>query len=226
MIHSITAGIAGLETALGLIAELLSITALFTALNFLSNLIRFTYKAGRTTGYIWFTFVVPAILWLADGISYINSLIDWRFVADTVVDCLKVHRQPPGCCLPDHQASRHQSAPCFAEGNFGRRVCARLLGLLHSRSSFFSSERSKARLIASSLPGGSNEGSSMKRRSQQSISEPVLDIHVRLIPAHGVLVSQPAVSRVFGDDTAQPRGAHDRDAFINHHLRPALLHHH
>ena len=90
MIHSITAGIAGLETALGLIAELLSITALFTALNFLSNLIRFTYKAGRTTGYIWFTFVVPAILWLADGISYINSLIDWRFVADTVVDCLKV----------------------------------------------------------------------------------------------------------------------------------------
>ena len=90
MIHSITAGIAGLETALGLIAELLSITALFTALNFLSNLIRFTYKAGRTTGYIWFTFIVPAILWLADGISYINSLIDWRFVADTVVDCLKV----------------------------------------------------------------------------------------------------------------------------------------
>lgn len=90
MIHSITAGIAGLETALGLVAELLSITALFTALNFLSNLIRFTYKAGKFTGYIWFTFIVPAILWLADGISYINSLIDWRFVADTVVDCLKV----------------------------------------------------------------------------------------------------------------------------------------
>ena len=90
MIHSITAGIAGLETALGLVAELLSITALFTALNFLSNLIRFTYKAGKLTGYIWFTFVVPAILWLADGISYINSLIDWQFVAATFLDCLKV----------------------------------------------------------------------------------------------------------------------------------------
>ena len=90
MIHSITAGIAGLETALGLIAELLSITALFTALNFLSNLIRFTYKAGKFTGYIWFTFIVPAILWLADGISYINSLIDWQLVAATFVDCLKV----------------------------------------------------------------------------------------------------------------------------------------
>ena len=90
MIHSITAGIAGLETALGLVAELLSITALFTALNFLSNLIRFTYKAGKFTGYIWFTFIVPAILWLADGISYINSLIDWQFVAATFVDCLKV----------------------------------------------------------------------------------------------------------------------------------------
>ena len=90
MIHSITAGIAGLETALGLVAELLSITALFTALNFLSNLIRLTYKAGKFTGYIWFTFIVPAILWLADGISYVNSLIDWQFAIDTFIDSLKV----------------------------------------------------------------------------------------------------------------------------------------
>jgi len=110
MIHSITAGIAGLETALGLVAELLSITALFTALNFLSNLIRFTYKAGKFTGYIWFTFVVPAILWIADGISYINSFIDWQFVAATFVDCLKtivtilivmvdMLRQPPAAIV-------------------------------------------------------------------------------------------------------------------------------
>lgn len=78
--------VAGIE----LVTELLSAAVILMALDKLATAIRWTYKAGRFTGRLWFTYGLPAFLMAADGISWLNSQIDWRFVAATVWDCLKV----------------------------------------------------------------------------------------------------------------------------------------
>ena len=77
---------AGIE----LVTELLSAAVILMALDKLATAIRWTYAAGRYTGRLWFTYGLPAFLMVADGISWLNSQIDWRFVAATVWDCLKV----------------------------------------------------------------------------------------------------------------------------------------
>ena len=78
--------VAGIE----LVTELLSAAVILMALDKLATAIRWTYAAGRYTGRLWFTYGLPAFLMVADGISWFNSQIDWRFVAATVWDCLKV----------------------------------------------------------------------------------------------------------------------------------------
>tara|TARA_Y100001954_G_scaffold213602_1_gene242379 strand:+ start:249 stop:728 length:480 start_codon:yes stop_codon:yes gene_type:complete len=86
MISAITSMVAGIE----LVTELLSAAVILMALDKLATAIRWTYAAGRYTGRLWFTYGLPAFLMVADGISWLNSQIDWRFVAATVWDCLKV----------------------------------------------------------------------------------------------------------------------------------------
>ena len=78
--------VAGIELA----TELLSAAVILMALDKLATAIRWTYAAGRYTGRLWFTYGLPAFLMTADAISWLNSQIDWRFVAATVWDCLKV----------------------------------------------------------------------------------------------------------------------------------------
>ena len=86
MFTHISSLVAGVE----LVTELLSAAVLLMALDKLGAAIRWTYKAGRFVGWLWFTYGVPAVLAAADGISWLNAQIDWRFVAATVWDCLKV----------------------------------------------------------------------------------------------------------------------------------------
>lgn len=83
-----TAGqiLAGIE----LLTDLSLAAVALMALGRLADLVKLTYTAGRLTGHAWFTYAVPAILWTADQISYVNSLIDWGFVLATVADCFKV----------------------------------------------------------------------------------------------------------------------------------------
>ena len=59
------------------------------ALNLFGNAVRWTYRLGQTVGHVGFVYVVPAVLVVADFISWVNSYIDWAEVAATVVDCLK-----------------------------------------------------------------------------------------------------------------------------------------
>ena len=62
--------------------ELLTAGALLLALDRLAAAIRTTYQAGALMGrLLW-----PAIYWIAA----VCKLIDWRFVALVVIDCLKV----------------------------------------------------------------------------------------------------------------------------------------
>ena len=86
MISAITT----LTTGIELVTELLSAAVLLMALDWLGTAIRFTYRAGYAVGTVWFRWGLPALLTTADGISWLNSQIDWRFVAATAWDCLKV----------------------------------------------------------------------------------------------------------------------------------------
>ena len=86
MFSAISTLTAGVE----LVTELLSAAVLLMALDKLAAAVRFTYRAGRFTGWLWFSYGVPAILWAADGLSWILSHIDWAEVAATVRDCLAV----------------------------------------------------------------------------------------------------------------------------------------
>ena len=74
------------------ITSLVEITALLVVLNFLANFIRFIYSI--TVNLIRFIqFITPIIvrfiLITADTISWINSQIDWQFVAETVIQVAK-----------------------------------------------------------------------------------------------------------------------------------------
>lgn len=86
MFTHISSLVAGVE----LVTELLSAAVLLMALDKLATAIRWTYKAGRFAGWLWFTYGVPAVLATADGISWLNSKIDWRFSASVFFDCLKI----------------------------------------------------------------------------------------------------------------------------------------
>jgi hypothetical protein len=86
MFSAIAPLLAGVE----LVTELLSVAVLLMALDKLATAIRWTYAAGKFTGRIWFTYGLPAFLFIADGISAINAQIDWHEVAATVLDSLAV----------------------------------------------------------------------------------------------------------------------------------------
>lgn len=86
MISAITSLVTGVE----LVTELLSAAVLLMALDKLAVAIRWTYKAGRFTGRLWFSYGVPTVLAVADGISWLNAQIDWQTAASVFVDCLKV----------------------------------------------------------------------------------------------------------------------------------------
>ena len=84
MIHTLTALASGLE----LLTEITAAGVLLLALDRLAAAIRFTYSAGRLTGRLWFTYAVPALLMAADGISWLNSQIDWCFALGVTRDGL------------------------------------------------------------------------------------------------------------------------------------------
>ena len=67
----------------------MSSTALLHGLNAFANAIRFTYRAGKFTGHVWFTYAVPAILFMADHLSDLISRIDWDEVFEVFLDCSK-----------------------------------------------------------------------------------------------------------------------------------------
>ena len=86
MIHAITTLVSGIE----LLTDLTAAAVLLMVLDKVAVAVRFTYRAGRFVGRLWFTYGVPAVLATADAISWLNAQIDWAFVAGTVVDCFKV----------------------------------------------------------------------------------------------------------------------------------------
>lgn len=75
----------GLQAGVALLTQLLEATVLLMLLDKLAAAIRLTYQAGRLTGRLWYTYGVPAVLWLADTISWLWSKIDWAAVLQTVV---------------------------------------------------------------------------------------------------------------------------------------------
>lgn len=60
-----------------LAGELVTAGALLWCLNALARFIRLVYDAGRWTGMLWRFYVVPAVLFLADWISWGVAQVDW-----------------------------------------------------------------------------------------------------------------------------------------------------
>ena len=60
-----------------LAGELVTAGALLWCLNALARFIRLVYDAGRWTGVLWRFYVVPAVLFLADWISWGVAQVDW-----------------------------------------------------------------------------------------------------------------------------------------------------
>ena len=60
-----------------LAGELVTAGALLWCLNALARFIRLAYDAGRWTGMFWRFYVVPAVLFLADWISWGVAQVDW-----------------------------------------------------------------------------------------------------------------------------------------------------
>lgn len=81
MITTLTSIVSGIE----LLTELTAACIGLMALDKLATLIRLTYKAGRLTGHAWRTYVVPAILWAADGISWCLAQVDWEEAKQTLL---------------------------------------------------------------------------------------------------------------------------------------------
>lgn len=86
-LDAITAWFTTMSVAL---ADVLSVSALLIALNFISNLIKNTYRAGYFVGRIYWTYIVPAVLAVADFISWVNSFIDWEQVASDLYAYSKI----------------------------------------------------------------------------------------------------------------------------------------
>ena len=66
---------------------------------------------------------------------------------------------------------------------------------------------------------------SQRKSDPSSPSEPVLQVNVRLIPAHGVLPSHPGFSWVSRDDTGNARTGDNGANFVHHDLRVAAGEH-
>ena len=90
MLTFLTQAVTGLEAGIALLTQLLEATVLLMLLDKLAMLIRLTYQAGRFCGRLWYEYGVPAVLWLADGISYVNSKIDWLAVAQAIRSSITV----------------------------------------------------------------------------------------------------------------------------------------
>ena len=84
MFTFVTQALSGLEAGIALLTQLMEATVLLMLLDKLAMLIRLTYQAGRMVGRLWYEYGVPAILWMADGISWANSQIDWHAVLHTI----------------------------------------------------------------------------------------------------------------------------------------------
>ena len=69
-----------------LAGELLTAGALLWCLNALARFIRLVYEAGRWTGWLWRTYLVPALLYLADSISWGVAQVDWLEVRKALQD--------------------------------------------------------------------------------------------------------------------------------------------
>ena len=69
-----------------LAGELLTAGALLWCLNALARFIRLVYEAGRWTGWLWRTYLVPAVLYLADSISWGVAQVDWLEVRKALRD--------------------------------------------------------------------------------------------------------------------------------------------
>lgn len=85
MIHTLTTLASGIE----LLTDLSIAAVALMALDKIATVVRWTYRAGRFTGRLWFTYGLPAFLVIADSISYVNSMIDWQFAFSVFFDCLK-----------------------------------------------------------------------------------------------------------------------------------------
>ena len=64
--------------------ELITAGAILWSLNTLATAVHWTYRAGRFTGRLWFTYGLPALLWLADGISWCIAQVNWLEVRAVV----------------------------------------------------------------------------------------------------------------------------------------------
>ena len=123
----------GLTAGVALLTQLLEATVLLMLLDKLAAAIRFTYQAGRFTGRLWYQYGVPAVLWLADTVSWLLAQIDWAAVLQTVVrtGCAAVAAFQVDALQVDRLARRHtsasacsascsQSAVCRGRGHGGR----------------------------------------------------------------------------------------------------------
>ena len=77
------------STAWLALGEIFSVGALLLALNFIASAVKRTYQAGRFVGRIWFCFIVPTLLTVADAISWLSSQIDWQQVGADLACYLK-----------------------------------------------------------------------------------------------------------------------------------------
>jgi hypothetical protein len=81
---SVDALLAAITTAWAALGEIITAGALLLVLDRIAAAIRTVYAAGRAVGTIWFRYAVPAILAIADGISWLLAQIDWAEVRATV----------------------------------------------------------------------------------------------------------------------------------------------
>lgn len=87
---SVDALLAAITTAWAALGEIITAGALLLALGRFAAAIRFTYRCGHAVGTAWFRFGRPSLLATADFISWLNSQIDWRLVAQIVIEGLTV----------------------------------------------------------------------------------------------------------------------------------------
>ena len=76
--------LAACTTAWAALADLLTAASLLWLLNQLANAIRLTYVAGRWCGRLWYGYGHPAMLTVADAISWAFAQIDWHEVRVTI----------------------------------------------------------------------------------------------------------------------------------------------
>ena len=91
--HAITTAWATATELLPLILIPAAVWGLRTALEVVDHLAaaaRFTYRAGRFTGRLWFTYGLPALLAAADLVSAIAAEINWKEVKEIVTSMARI----------------------------------------------------------------------------------------------------------------------------------------